>query len=376
MSLLHEIWLCDVCKYEPEIIYKFLNFFGSAEEAHKAKESKYKKSEFFSSLTRILKADKSLEYAKSLVEECERKGIHIMSYHDEDYPVYLRNGYLPPRLLFIKGERLNLNDYILITIVGSRASTRQGRQMANQLGKDLAENGVISVSGMARGIDAEAHLGALDGGGKTIAFLAGGVDLVYPPENRKLYENIIENGAVISERPPGTPGRDYYYQRRNRIMASIANGIVVVEGTFKSGTAITVKHSTDASRDLFAVPGNPILSPSELPNGLIRDGATTVLSYEDILNTYKDFYSQKLENGMKLVKPKEETIAIDLGYELDEDDKKIINYLKNFGEGQFPDDIAENCDLPIQKVSSKLTMLMIGGIVTQEPGNKYLLTRR
>ena len=355
MSLLHEIWLCDVCKYEPEIIYKFLNFFGSAEEAHKAKESKYKKSEFFSSLTRILKADKSLDYAKSLVEECERKGIHIMSYHDEDYPVYLRNGYLPPRL----------NDYILITIVGSRASTRQGRQMANQLGKDLAENGVIVVSGMARGIDAEAHLGALDGGGKTIAFLAGGVDLVYPPENRKLYENIIENGAVISERPPGTPGRDYYYQRRNRIMASIANGIVVVEGTFKSGTAITVKHSTDASRDLFAVPGNPILSPSELPNGLIRDGATTVLTYEDILNTYKDFYSQKLENGMKLVKPKEETIAIDLGYELDEDDKKIINYLKNFGEGQFPDDIAENCDLPIQKVSSKLTMLMIGGIVTQ-----------
>ena len=378
MSLLHEIWLCELCHYNPETIYKYLNFFGSAENAYNAKASDYKKSEYYSSLKKILKAKKSLDSAEKLIEECKRLDIHIMSINDEDYSDYLRNSYLPPRLLFIKGERFNFNDYLFISIVGSRASSRPGRMMANQLGRDLVKCGIIVSSGLAIGIDAEAQKGAIEGGGRTIAFLSGGVDRVYPAENRKLYDQIIENGAVISERPPGTVGRNYFYQHRNRIMAGIAHGVVVVEGTMKSGTSITIKHATDFSRDIFAVPGSPMSEQYDLPNSLIRDGIPPVLSFEDIVRQYdtREDCIPLLENGIKLLKKPDEAFSSTLDYEFDKEDEKIIKYLQSCGDAQLPDEISEHCNLPIHTVSSKLTMLMISDIVIQEPGNKYILTRR
>ncbi len=378
MSLLHEIWLCEFCHYDPENIYKYINFFGSAENAYNAKASDYKKSEYYSHLKKILKAKKSLDTAEKLIEECKRLDIHIMSINDEDYSNYLRNSYLPPRLLFIKGERFNFNDYLFVSIVGSRASSRPGRMMSNQLGRDLVKCGIIVVSGLAVGIDAEAQRGAIEGGGRTVAFLSGGVDKVYPAENRRLYDQIIENGAVISERPPGTVGRDYFYQQRNRIMAGIAHGVVVVEGTIKSGTSITIKHATDFSRDIFAVPGSPMSEQYDLPNSLIRDGIPPVLSFEDIIRQYdtREDCIPLLENGIKLLKKPEEAFSATLDYDFDIEDEKIIKYLQSCGDAQLPDDISSNCNIPIHTVSSKLTMLMISDIVIQEPGNKYILTRR
>ena len=250
--------------------------------------------------------------------------------------------------------------------------------MTNQHSRDLVKCGCIIVSGMAVGIDTEAHKGAIDSGGKTIAFLAGGVDVIYPAENRELYENIIKNGAVMSERPPGSSGKRYFYQHRNRIMAGISNGIVVVEGKKVSGSSITIKHATDFSRDIFAVPGNPMVPQSELPNSLIRDGVPSVLGFEDIIHQYdnQEHYIPLLENGKKLLKHPDEALVAEFDYTLDYEDKKIIDYLKNCAEAQLPDDISEHCDIPIHRVSSKLTMLMIDDIVIQEPGNRYLLTRR
>ena len=378
MSLYHEIWLCDFCKYDPDSIYKYINFFGSAENAYNAKASDYKDSEYYSAIKNIFKAKHSFDSAEKLVEECRRKDIHIMSINDSDYSDYLRNSYLPPRLLFIKGERFNFNDYLFISIVGSRASSRSGRMMANQLGRDLVKCGVVISSGLAIGIDAEAQLGALEGGGRTIAFLSGGVDMVYPAENRELYERILKNGAVISERPPGTVGRKYFYQHRNRIMAGIAHGVIVVEGTLQSGTSITIKHATDISRDIFAVPGSPISEQCALPNSLIRDGIPPVLSYEDVVHHYdkREDCIPLLENGISILKKPEEALSLTFDYNFDADDEKIIRYLLSCGDAQLPDEISENCSLPIHTVSSKLTMLMISDIVIQEPGNKYLLTRR
>lgn len=378
MSLLHEIWLCEFCKYEPETIYRYMNFFGSAENAYSAKASDYKKSEHYDALKKILKAKKSLSQAEKLIEECQRKDIHIMSIHDNDYSEYLRNSYLPPRILFIKGERFNFNDYLFVSIVGSRASSRPGRMMANQLGRDLVKCGIVVASGLAVGIDSEAQKGAIEGGGRTIAFLSGGVDMVYPAENRRLYEQILENGSVISERPPGTVGRKYFYQHRNRIMAGIAHGVVVVEGTMKSGTSITIKHATDFSRDIFAVPGSPMSEQYDLPNSLIRDGIPPVLSFEDIVRQYdtREDCIPLLENGIKLLKKPEEAFSATLDYDFDADDEKILKYLQKCGDAQLPDAISEHCNIPIHTVASKLTMLMISDFVIQEPGNKYLLTRR
>jgi len=378
MSLLHEIWLCEFCKYEPETIYKYLGIFGSAENAFKAKESDYKKSEYYSSLKKFFDKKRTLDSAEKLVEECKRLDIHIMSINDSDYSEQLKNSYLPPRILFIKGERFNFNDYLFISVVGSRVSSRNGRMMANQLCRDLVKCGIIVVSGLAIGIDAEAQKGAIEGGGRTVAFLSGGVDMIYPAENRKLYEQILENGAVVSERPPGTVGRKYFYQHRNRLMAGIAHGIVVVEGTMQSGTSITVKHATDFSRDIFAVPGSPISEQYDLPNSLIRDGAPPVLSFEDIVRHYdnRDDCINLLENGMKLLKNPEAAYSATLNYEFDKEDEIILKYLQSCGDAQLPDDISEHCNIPVHTVSSKLTMLMISDFVIQEPGNKYILTRR
>ncbi|MBE7012441.1 MAG: DNA-protecting protein DprA [Ruminococcaceae bacterium] len=378
MSLLHEIWLCEFCKYEPETIYKYLGIFGSAENAFKAKESDYKKSEYYSYLKKFFDKKRTLDSAEKLVEECKRLDIHIMSINDSDYSEQLKNSYLPPRILFIKGERFNFNDYLFISVVGSRVSSRNGRMMANQLCRDLVKCGIIVVSGLAIGIDAEAQKGAIEGGGRTVAFLSGGVDMIYPAENRKLYEQILENGAVVSERPPGTVGRKYFYQHRNRLMAGIAHGIVVVEGTMQSGTSITVKHATDFSRDIFAVPGSPISEQYDLPNSLIRDGAPPVLSFEDIVRHYdnRDDCINLLENGMKLLKNPEAAYSATLNYEFDKEDEIILKYLQSCGDAQLPDDISEHCNIPVHTVSSKLTMLMISDFVIQEPGNKYILTRR
>ncbi len=377
MSILHELWICSFCNYDPDKIYRYIDFFGSAENAYSAKASEYKKNPAYPVLSKLIKSSHDLSAQEKLLEDCKRKEIEIISIFDEDYPNYLKNSYLPPRVLFLKGERINLNNYVTVTVVGSRAATRNGKLMAHNLSQDLSAEGVIIVSGMAKGIDCAAHKGALSSGGKTIAVLAGGVDIIYPAENRDLYYQIMENGAIISEQPPGTAGRDYFYQRRNRIMAGIAYGCVMVEGCIDSGSSITMKHATSESRDLFAVPSNPMVDQSVLPNQLIKDGATMVIDYKDILNVYSDLYPNLLENGKQLLDSATTNASDDfLDYPLDENDIKIIEFLKTCGEAQFPDNICEACSIPINIILSRLTILNMGGILSREPGNKYSLIRR
>lgn len=378
MSLIHELWLCEVCKYDPETIYKYINFFGSAEEAFNAKASKYKKTDYYPHIKDFFKLNRNLDNVNRLIEDCQRKNIHIISINDDEYSDFLRNSHLPPRILFVKGNKFNFNDYLFISIVGNRVSTRYGRTMANQLGRDLVQCGIVISSGLAVGIDSEAQKGAVESGGRTIAFLSGGVDLVYPAENRSLYDQIAESGAIISERPPGTIGRRYFYQHRNRIMAGIAHGIIVVEGTLKSGTSITVKHATDCSRDIFAVPGTPVLEQSQLPNSLIRDGIPPILGFEDVIRCYdnRDGCKKLLENGLSLLKQPQKAYSARLDYQFDMEDEMILKYLSECGDSQTVDDIAEKCNLPVFTVSSKLTMLLMSDIVICEPGNKYLLIRR
>ncbi len=374
--IIYELWLCELCNYDPEQIYKYINIFKDAKNAYNAKASHFKHKEEKAYLSKLFKADHSLSDVEKTLEDCKRKDIQIMSIHDSDYPQFLKNGHLPPRILFIKGERINFNDYLSVTIVGSRAATKNGKFMANSIAADLTLNGILVVSGLARGIDTEAHKGALGVGGKTVAFLAGGVDIIYPAENRDLYFDIINNGAVISERPPGTHGRDFFYQQRNRIFAALTYGTLFVEGEIMSGTAITAKHATDASRDVFAIPGSPAVKQSELPNSLIKSGAKMVLSAIDIIEEYAEIYPNLMDNYRKLLPASDDNFEAELDYDLDDEDKIIIDFLKSCGEAQFPDTISENCNLPISTVSSKLTMLMLGGILSQEAGNKYSLTRR
>lgn len=373
MSYLHELWLADFCGFEPEQIHKCIEIFKSAEEAFDAKPSQLRALERLG-IGKGRKIRKTLEIAEDIAEIAQKRGIDIMTISDSDYPESLKNIYMPPRVLFIKGERINLNNYLPFTVVGTRRPTQNGRKIASLIASKLTSCGFLIVSGMAEGIDAAAGKGALSVGGKTIAVLAGGADIVYPAINQDLYDKIVKNGAIVSERPPGTIGKPYFYQQKNRIVAGLSKGTLVVEGKNPSGSALTAKHADENNRDLFAVPGSPLLPQSQLPNDLIATGAKIVRSPLDIIDTYASVYPELLGNGIKLISSQKEKNVPSFECNIDKTDKIIIDYIEKRGESVSPDEICEACRIQIGTVLSRLTILMLNGTLTQETGNKYSIS--
>ena len=199
-----------------------------------------------------------------------------------EFPAHLREIPAPPDRLWVRG-RLVDEDALAIAIVGSRRATPFGLELAERLAGDLAARGITVVSGLARGIDSAAHRGALEAGGRTIAVLGGGVDVVYPPENRRLAARIAERGALLSQFAPGTPALAHHFPVRNRIIAGLALGVVVVEAAEQSGTLITAGHAGDLGREVMAVPGRAGAPMSRGTHRLIRDGAALVEDWEDVV---------------------------------------------------------------------------------------------
>jgi DNA processing protein len=212
----------------------------------------------------------------------DRVGARFAAPGDPDYcPAFLRLAD-PPVGVFARGRVLGRGDH-RVAVVGSRRPTPTGMEVAADLARGLAVAGVLTVSGGAVGIDAAAHRGALDAGGVTVAVLGSGIDVAHPARNRGLFERIEASGTVISEYPPGTPAEPFRFPARNRLIAALSRGVVVVEGAVKSGTRITAEHAVDLGLDVFAVPG-PVTSPlAETPLGLIRDGAIMIRGTADLL---------------------------------------------------------------------------------------------
>lgn len=233
----------------------------------------------------------------SLIQKYEA---HVVSYWDSEYPEILKTIYDPPVLLYIKGSILKKNENSM-AVVGMRSPSQYGRWAAERFGEDLAGYGIAVVSGMARGIDTYAHRGALKGGGRTIAVLGCGLDVVYPPENRKLYEQIVDSGAVISEFPMTAEPAGVHFPRRNRIISGLSVGTVVVEAGEKSGALITAYMALDQGREVFAVPGSIRSLKSRGTHRLIKEGAKLVESVEDILSEIP----QWKENGEKTGKKRD-----------------------------------------------------------------------
>ena len=210
-------------------------------------------------------------------------GVEVLLQSDPRFPARLRQIPYPPPLLFLKGTLLPQDD-LALALVGTRAASYYGLKTCRRLAGALAVRGVTVVSGLARGIDTAAHQGALENSGRTLAVLGCGLDVVYPPENQKLFEQIPEQGALISEFPLSTPPEAKNFPIRNRIISGLSLGVVVVEAGLKSGTSITVRYALDQGREVFAVPG-PIDSPTSLgPHRLIQDGAKLVQDPEDIFS--------------------------------------------------------------------------------------------
>jgi len=243
--------------------------------------------------------------------------------------------------------------------VGTRRATVYGKLTARRLARDLAREGVTVVSGMARGIDTEAHRGALEAGGRTIAILGCGVDIVYPPENRGLMEEIIKKGAVISEFSLGEEPEAPHFPQRNRIISGLSKGVLVVEAPLKSGALITANFALDQGRDVFAVPGNINSPNSHGTNQLIKEGAKLVESMEDVLEEL---------NFSELAQLKKEKIKAE-NLSLSSEEKKIFNLLKE--EPSHIDLLVKLSRFPASKVGELLMRLQIKSLVRELPGKLF-----
>jgi DNA processing protein len=341
----------------PARVRRLCDYFGSLEHAWRA------------TLGDLLSAGLDAKSAMSLVamrrdadpdSELERLGkigARAITWESSDYPERLRPLDGMPPVLYVLGE-FAPQDAWAVAVVGTRKATAYGREAAARLCVGMAEAGITVVSGMARGIDTVAHRAALDAGGRTLAVLGSGLDVLYPPENRQMMRQIVEEGrgAVLTEYPLGTQPDAMNFPARNRIIAGLALGVLVVEAGEKSGALITVDFALEQGRDVFAVPG-PITSRlSDGPNNLLKRGARCVTTAADILE----------ELDMNLVTEQVEAVR---ALPADPTERMLLEYLQD--SAQHIDDLTNKSGLPASTVSAVLTMMELKGMVRCMGGMQY-----
>jgi len=288
--------------------------------------------------------------------------------NDTDFPSLLRYIPNPPKGIYINGE-MPADNSPKVAIIGSRACSEYGIKAAESFAHELAVNGVVVVSGMARGIDAAAHRAAIEASGKTIAVLGCGVDVCYPPEHDELMRLIIQNGCVISEYSPGTKPERYFFPARNRIISGLCDGVVVVEANEKSGTSVTANHALDQGREVFAVPGSIFSKLSRGTNEMIKIGAVPVTCAADVLHELKlvSRHNTIVKNKnaknvdfekIKMLAPNEKLVYDCLGLDIN-------------GFGVHIDDIINKSGLPAQTIQYTLMNLELRKIAKRLPGNKF-----
>ena len=306
------------------------------------------------------------------MEHFKNAGINIVTYQDEVYPVKLLKIYDRPPLLYVKGSLKK--DDVNISIVGSRLASTYGKYTTEKISRELALQGVTVVSGLARGIDSAAHRGALTAKGRTIAVLGTGLDIIYPPENKKLFASIYENGAVISEFPMGTPPHACNFPARNRIISGMSYGVVVVEAGEKSGSLITARLALEQGREVFAVPGSIDSAGSRGTNKLIKQGAKLIENIADILEEILP-QLEKVKMPETLSTPgstsSTETCITKRDENLNSIDRQIIAHLSN--SLLHIDELITTMNLAPGDILSSLMKLELKGIIKQYPGKFFSL---
>lgn len=309
-------------------------------------------------LAKSIKEAKALESAEKTLTRYQELGADFVTLEEPGYPTNLKNIAAPPPFLYIKGKLAEKDDRA-VAMVGTRRCSNYGRLAAQKLSHQLASLGITLVSGMARGVDSISHRAALDAGGRTIGVLGCGLDIIYPAENRDLYEKIPDQGALISEFPFGEPPRAHNFPRRNRIISGLSLGVVVVEAPARSGALITAALALDQGREVFAVPGSPGLVTSQGCNRLIKMGAKLTEDVEDIL---EEILPQLGQTTTRPEPPKPERLP--------PDEERILQVLS-----QGPthvDALAEQTGFSPAKALGLLTGLELSGRVRQLPGKLFV----
>lgn len=344
----------------PAKIQALLDFFGNIEAAWKANGRQLQQIgidrrtiEGFLNMRDTLDLDAELA-------RLEEKGIWLMVWDSPQYPRYLREVPNPPPLLFCQGE-LRESDQWAVAVVGTRRLTAYGKQVAHELVSGLVRSNVTIISGLAKGIDSIAHEVAIEMGGRTIAVLGSGLDNIYPAQNRRLADRILNgHGAIISEYALGVRPDAKNFPPRNRIISGLSLGVIVVEAGSRSGALITANFALEQNREVFAVPGNINSPASKGTNRLIQQGAKPVLDVEDILE----------ELNLTMVM---EQIAVQRVVPDSAEEALLLNHLSH--QPVHIDALSRECGLPSAMVSSTLTLMELKGMVQQVGGMNYVLIR-
>lgn len=290
---------------------------------------------------------------------CRANGIEILTERHKGYPRLLREIADPPGVLFVRGKLLP-RDGLAVAIVGTRHATQYGLRQAGLLAASLSRTGLTIVSGLARGIDAAAHRGALEAGGRTIAVLASGVLNIYPPEHAKLATEVAAQGALVSESPSRAEPLGGMFPQRNRLISGLALGVIVVEAGLRSGALITARHAAEQGREVFAVPGRVDSRASQGCHRLLRDGAVLVETADDVLEALGPLVEAVPSSEGPAVTHPAELLLNDL-------ERQVLGAIEP--EGSSIDGIVRTTGLSVQQVLSTLSVLEMRRLVRRTSGN-------
>lgn len=390
-ALKYWVWLAALGAVPGPVKLQLLHHFGSPEGVYFADQDDYAHLEGIKRAHLDALEDKSLLEAEEILRSCAEKGVFVISMDDALYPSRLRAIFDAPLVLYGKGKMPLFDDEAAVTMVGSRTCTQYGIACGEMLGYELGRSGALVISGMARGIDSACLRGALRAGGFVCAVLAGGVDVVYPAENKYLYDDILKRGVILSEAPPGTRSEGWRFPLRNRIMSGLALGTVVVEAGEKSGALITAQNALEQGRDVFCVPGPITAAESRGCHHLIRQGACLVTGADHILEEYESRFPHKLRRIRQEVPPIPQGAdqppqapaiplppspkarpKVKLTPSQFTDDQIDVMRLLSTETPLLTDDIAAGTDLPIRRILSAVTMLEIDGYVEKTGAQSFV----
>jgi DNA processing protein len=343
----------------PTRLRALLDYFGDVERAWHAPGEELRRAGLDRRSLENLLAARAVRDLDQELEKVAAVGAHLLTWESPGYPRLLREISDPPPVLYVKGM-MTEEDAWAVAVVGTRRASPYGREVTRRLATALARSGITIVSGLARGIDAEAHWAALRAGGRTIAVLGCGIDQVYPPEHRKLAEEVIAHGALVSDYPLGTRPEGSNFPPRNRIISGLSLGVLVTDAGVRSGALITADFAAEQGRDVFAVPGSILARGCAGTNALIRDGAKVVLGPEDILE----------ELNLTMVAEQAEARQV---LPADATEAALLAHMS--AEPTHVDDLRQQVGLPIAQVTSTLALMELKGMVRQVGGMKYVVSR-
>ncbi len=414
--LIHWLWLANRPNMSDRVKAALMEHFRDAEDVYFAAPEGFLSLEFLDKDAVQSLQDKNLKPAQALLDACAKKEIHILTFQDAAYPSRLKNIPDPPMVLYYKGRLPDWDSLPLIGVVGTRNASAYGLTAAKRMGYQIAACGGVVVSGLAFGIDGVAMAGALSADMPVVGVLGCGADIVYPLSNKALFSDVIRNGCLLTEFPPGTPPHKWNFPRRNRIISGLSCGVLVVEAPKKSGSLITAQRAADQGRDVFVVPGNIDVESCKGSNALLRDGAIAATSGWDVISEYEAqfpdkirknerpahmrAYADEVEKQTQLPMVAQKTRLFDKAKKEKAASKKkdidksaaatysdaeeklpalepleaqIVACMKN-GMCQV-DDIIAQCAKPAASVLASLTMLQIKGVVKSLPGKRVELAK-